>query len=102
VESGAEQEGGVAQFEAAAQERKFVMAVTAARAVRVYEVCSFKRDGTCVMISNNIDVEPSEVDELTVDELSQIAGGTPSIPIPPPKPHVYAIGHIEPRFPKLT
>jgi hypothetical protein len=37
--------------------------------------------------------------ELTADELDQIAGGTPSIPIPPPTPHSYAIGRIEARFP---
>jgi hypothetical protein len=37
--------------------------------------------------------------ELTADELDQIAGGTPSIPIPPPTPHRYAIGRIEARFP---
>jgi bacteriocin-like protein len=40
--------------------------------------------------------------ELTDDQLNQIAGGTPSIPIPPPTPHTYAIGQIEPRFPRLT
>jgi hypothetical protein len=37
--------------------------------------------------------------ELTAGELDQIAGGTPSIPIPPPTPHSYAIGRIEARFP---
>jgi hypothetical protein len=40
--------------------------------------------------------------ELTTDELDQIAGGTPSIPIPPPTPHSYAIGRIEARFPGTT
>ena len=40
--------------------------------------------------------------ELTADELDQIAGGTPSIPIPPPTPHSYAIGRIEARFPRVT
>ena len=40
--------------------------------------------------------------ELTADELDQIAGGTPSIPIPPPTPHSYAIGRIEARFPCMT
>jgi hypothetical protein len=40
--------------------------------------------------------------DLTADELDQIAGGTPSIPIPPPTPHSYAIGRIEARFPRLT
>jgi hypothetical protein len=40
--------------------------------------------------------------ELTADELDQIAGGTPSIPIPPPSPHSYAIGCIEARFPRVT
>ena len=40
--------------------------------------------------------------ELTADELDQIAGGTPSIPIPPPTPHSYAIGRIEARFPGTT
>ena len=38
--------------------------------------------------------------ELTEAELDQIAGGTPSIPIPPPTS--YAIGRIEARFPRLT
>jgi hypothetical protein len=38
--------------------------------------------------------------ELTADELDQIAGGTPSIPIPPPTS--YAIGRIEARFPRVT
>jgi hypothetical protein len=38
---------------------------------------------------------------LTDDQLNQVAGGTPSIPIPPPMP-TYAIGRIEPRFPRLT
>jgi hypothetical protein len=38
--------------------------------------------------------------ELTEDHLNQITGGiTPSIPIPPPTPQVYAIGRIEARFP---
>jgi hypothetical protein len=40
--------------------------------------------------------------DLTADELDQIAGGTPSIPIPPPTPHSYAIGRIEARFPRVT
>jgi hypothetical protein len=40
--------------------------------------------------------------ELTKAELVQIAGGTPSIPIPPPTPHSYAIGRIEARFPRVT
>ena len=40
--------------------------------------------------------------ELTEAELDQIAGGTPSIPIPPPTPHSYAIGRIEARFPRVT
>ena len=40
--------------------------------------------------------------ELTADELDQIAGGTPSIPIPPPAPHRYAIGRIEARFSGTT
>ena len=40
--------------------------------------------------------------ELRTDELDQIAGGTPSIPIPPPTPHSYAIGRIEARFPGTT
>jgi hypothetical protein len=40
--------------------------------------------------------------ELTTDELDQIAGGTPSIPIPPPAPHRYAIGRIEARFSGTT
>ena len=39
--------------------------------------------------------------ELTANELDQIAGGTPSIPIPPPTPHNYAIGHIEVRFARV-
>jgi hypothetical protein len=39
---------------------------------------------------------------LTEAELRQIVGGTPSIPIPPPAPHTYAIGRIEARFPTLT
>jgi hypothetical protein len=30
--------------------------------------------------------------ELTADELDQIAGGTPSIPIPPPAPNVTVNG----------
>ena len=38
--------------------------------------------------------------ELTADELDQIAGGTPSIPIPPPTHH--AIGYIQVRFPPVT
>ena len=33
--------------------------------------------------------------ELTADELDQVAGGTPSIPIPPPTS--YAIGRLEPQ-----
>jgi hypothetical protein len=37
--------------------------------------------------------------ELTEAELDQVAGGTPSIPIPPPTS--YAIGRIEPRFPPV-
>ena len=37
--------------------------------------------------------------ELTETELDQVAGGTPSIPIPPP--NGYAIGRIEPRFPPV-
>ena len=40
--------------------------------------------------------------DLTADELDQIAGGTPSIPIPPPAPHRYAIGRIEARFSGTT
>ena len=38
--------------------------------------------------------------ELTADELDQVAGGTPSIPIPPPTS--YAISRIEARFPRVT
>ena len=38
--------------------------------------------------------------ELTADKLDQIAGGTPSIPIPPPTHH--AIGYIQVRFPPVT
>ena len=45
--------------------------------------------------------KPRELHELTADELDQIAGDA-SIPIPPPKPHGYAIGLIEARFPTLT
>jgi hypothetical protein len=40
--------------------------------------------------------------ELTEAELDQIAGGTPSIPIPPPTSTSYAIGRIEARFPRVT
>jgi bacteriocin-like protein len=47
-------------------------------------------------------VKESTNRELTEDELNQIAGGTPSIPIPPPTPHSYAIGRIQARFPTLT
>ena len=46
---------------------------------------------------------PEPTRELTTDELNQIAGGTtPSIPILPPGPHVYAIGRIESSFSTLT
>ena len=45
---------------------------------------------------------PEDHRPLAADELDQIAGGTPSIPIPPPTPHTYAIGRIEARFPRLT
>jgi hypothetical protein len=38
--------------------------------------------------------------ELKANELDQIAGGTPSIPIPPPTHH--AIGYIQVRFPPVT
>ena len=49
------------------------------------------------------DVQSSEqTSELTADELDHVAGGTPSIPIPPPTPHSYAIGRIEARFPGTT
>jgi hypothetical protein len=34
----------------------------------------------------------TEISELTEDELDQIAGGTPSIPIPPPAPNVTVNG----------
>jgi bacteriocin-like protein len=44
--------------------------------------------------------KPSD-QELTEDQLNQITGGiTPSIPIPPPSPGIYAIGQIEARFPR--
>jgi hypothetical protein len=37
-----------------------------------------------IMSKTNDTTKPRE---LTADELDQIAGGTPSIPIPPPTPH---------------
>ncbi len=51
---------------------------------------------------NPYDAAATSARELTADALDQIAGGTPSIPIPPPTPHSYAIGRIEARFPRLA
>ena len=51
---------------------------------------------------NSHDTAATSARELTADALDQIAGGTPSIPIPPPTPRSYAIGRIEARFPRLT
>ena len=52
------------------------------------------------IMSNGSKHELTSSRELTADELDQIAGGTPSIPIPPPTS--YAISRIEARFPRVT
>ena len=52
--------------------------------------------------SSDAAITSKQTRELTTDELDQIAGGTPSIPIPPPAPHRYAIGRIEARFSGTT
>jgi hypothetical protein len=53
-------------------------------------------------MSKTSEATSDQTREITADELDQIAGGTPSIPIPPPAQHSYAIGRIEVRFPRLT
>jgi hypothetical protein len=58
---------------------KSVIGVTATGTFRVYAF--FERMEACVMTTaNNTDRE------LTEKELEDVAGGTPSIPIPPPRP----------------
>ena len=42
--------------------------------------------------ANNAAATSEQTRELTADELDQIAGGTPSIPIPPPAPNVTVNG----------
>jgi bacteriocin-like protein len=52
------------------------------------------------IMSNSSKTELTTKRELTADELNQIAGGTPSIPIPPPTHH--AINYIQVRYPSVT
>jgi hypothetical protein len=66
------------------------MAVTTARAVRGYKFAwsrsSFSGRMEHVMNTANNTKRDNRTDALTEVELSKVTGGTPSIPIPPPRP----------------